>query len=64
MKLLPEVRDDDLISRLQLIDIPEIAGTAPASMARDDCVRISSTHWDTGLGEQRSSIGHMLVCGA
>ena len=64
MKLLPEIRDDDLIAGLQLIDIAEIRSTTPTSMASYDAIGIGTAQGDTGLGEQRCAVGHMLISGA
>ena len=50
VQFLPEVRDDDLIPRLQLVDIAEIAGSPPSAVPGYDCIGVLAADGDTGLG--------------
>ena len=63
VQLLPEIRNNDLIPRLQLVDIPEIAGSPPSAVSGNDCVGILAAHRDTGLRKKCCTIGHMLISG-
>ena len=50
VQLLPEIRDDDLISGPQLVDIAEVAGSPPSAVPGYNCIGVPAAHRDTGLG--------------
>ena len=58
---IPGRRDLDLISDLELLDIPEHGDPLPASVRRDHRVRIRFSERHGRLTEQGSSLCHIVV---